>query len=57
VARFIGAHNVIDTPAGKVAVRSDRCELAADGEGLPAVVQAIEYQARRSWSTCCPGWR
>ncbi len=44
VARFIGAHNVIDTPAGKVAVRSDRCELAADGEGLPAVVQAIEYQ-------------
>mgnify|MGYP003340752391 CR=1 FL=1 len=36
---------VIETPAGKVAVRSDRCELAADGtEGLPAVVRAIEYQ-------------
>ena len=45
VARFIGAHNVIETPTGKVAVRSDRCELAADGtEGLPAVVRAIEYQ-------------
>lgn len=44
VARFIGAHNVIETPAGKVAVRSDRCELATEGEGLPAVVQAIEYQ-------------
>ena len=43
VARFIGAHNVFDTPAGKVAVRSDRLELGADG-GLPATVSAIEYQ-------------
>ncbi|NDY93653.1 ABC transporter ATP-binding protein [Ideonella livida] len=51
VARFIGAHNVFDTPAGKVAVRSDRCQLqpldatgSPDGSGLPVQVRAIEYQ-------------
>jgi putative spermidine/putrescine transport system ATP-binding protein len=45
VARFIGAHNVIDTPAGKVAVRSDRLHLGAPGEGgLTVTVSAIEYQ-------------
>jgi len=43
VARFIGSHNVIGTPAGKVAVRSDRSELVAEG-GLPVLVRAIEYQ-------------
>jgi putative spermidine/putrescine transport system ATP-binding protein len=45
VARFIGAHNVIDTAAGKVAVRSDRLVLAplALG-GVPVTVSAIEYQ-------------
>ena len=45
VARFIGAHNVIDTPAGKVAVRSDRLQLGAPAEGgLAVTVSAIEYQ-------------
>jgi putative spermidine/putrescine transport system ATP-binding protein len=45
VARFIGAHNVIDTPAGRIAVRSDRSLLSpADGVGLPVQVRAIEYQ-------------
>jgi putative spermidine/putrescine transport system ATP-binding protein len=45
VARFIGAHNVIDTAAGKVAVRSDRLQLAVAGEsGMPVTVSAIEYQ-------------
>jgi putative spermidine/putrescine transport system ATP-binding protein len=45
VARFIGAHNVISTPAGKVAVRSDRLLLGpvSDG-GLPVTVSAVEYQ-------------
>jgi putative spermidine/putrescine transport system ATP-binding protein len=45
VARFIGAHNVIETPAGKVAVRSDRLLLgpAAQG-GLTVTVSAVEYQ-------------
>ncbi|QDF98306.1 Fe3+/spermidine/putrescine ABC transporter ATP-binding protein [Azoarcus sp. DD4] len=44
VARFIGNHNVIATPAGKIAVRSDRITLAADGDGVPVTVQACEYQ-------------
>jgi len=45
VARFIGAHNVLDTPAGKVAVRSDRSELVSRGDGsVPVLVRAIEYQ-------------
>jgi putative spermidine/putrescine transport system ATP-binding protein len=45
VARFIGAHNVIDTPAGRIAVRSDRSVLApAGGAGLAVLVRAIEYQ-------------
>lgn len=45
VARFIGAHNVVETPAGKVAVRSDRTQLAApDSGGLPVLVKAVEYQ-------------
>ena len=45
VARFIGAHNVIDTPTGKVAVRSDRLSLGTVAEGgLPVTVSAIEYQ-------------
>jgi len=45
VARFIGAHNVLDTPTGKVAVRSDRSELVPAGtSGVPVLVRAIEYQ-------------
>jgi putative spermidine/putrescine transport system ATP-binding protein len=45
VARFIGAHNVIVTPAGKVAVRSDRLQLGAPADGgLAVTVSAVEYQ-------------
>jgi len=49
VARFMGAHNVITTPAGKVAVRSDRLRLqrspVASGAGrCQAAVRAVEYQ-------------
>jgi len=46
VARFMGAHNVIATPAGKVAVRSDRLLLVRQaGAGTQAVdVRAVEYQ-------------
>ncbi len=48
VARFIGAHNVIDTPGGKIAVRSDRLLLGAPDEGgLPVTVSAIEYQGQQ----------
>ena len=45
VARFIGAHNVISTASGKVAVRSDRLTLSAPADGgLPVTVSAVEYQ-------------
>lgn len=49
VARFMGAHNVIDTASGKVAVRSDKLKLQR-GDGTNgdsarrAAVRAIEYQ-------------
>ena len=50
VARFIGGHNVVATPAGPIAVRTDRVRLSRDdrgdrlSDGLAAVVQAAEYQ-------------
>jgi putative spermidine/putrescine transport system ATP-binding protein len=51
VARFMGGHNVIETPAGKVGVRTDRTHLLAAGEAVPdgymarpAVVTDVEYQ-------------
>ncbi len=44
VARFIGGHNVLPGTMGPVAVRADRCRLADAGEGVPAQVQAVEYQ-------------
>jgi putative spermidine/putrescine transport system ATP-binding protein len=49
VARFIGAHNIFETPSGKVAVRSDRIVLgAADASAMSATVsatvRAVEYQ-------------
>jgi putative spermidine/putrescine transport system ATP-binding protein len=45
VARFIGGHNVITTPAGQFAVRADRCRLgSAGGEAsLGGRVANIEY--------------
>ncbi len=46
VARFIGGHNVFTTPAGPIAVRTDRIRLSRGEhqDGLAAVVQAAEYQ-------------
>ena len=47
VAQFMGGHNVIATPAGKIALRADRLKLRpqAGGPGrLAATVRAIEYQ-------------
>jgi putative spermidine/putrescine transport system ATP-binding protein len=50
IARFLGGHNVIETPAGPVAVRADRITLRrGDGSGANdarfiAAVRAIEYQ-------------
>jgi putative spermidine/putrescine transport system ATP-binding protein len=47
IARFLGGHNVIETPSGPVAVRADRVTLAREGANdarLVAAVRAIEYQ-------------
>ncbi|HLW89901.1 MAG TPA: ABC transporter ATP-binding protein [Roseiarcus sp.] len=49
IARFLGGHNVIATPAGPIAVRADRVALRRNGVGvndgrLTAAVRAIEYQ-------------
>ncbi|MCW5256122.1 ABC transporter ATP-binding protein [Verminephrobacter aporrectodeae subsp. tuberculatae] len=51
VARFMGGHNVIHTPAGKVAVRTDHLQVAPAEADLPgdlprlhAVVSDVEYQ-------------
>ncbi len=49
VAKFIGGHNVITSPAGKVAVRADHVRLARpgtvwDGQSVSATVTDVEYQ-------------
>ena len=46
VARFMGAHNVIATPKGLIAVRSDRLKLqrAVTADARPVAVKAVEYQ-------------
>jgi putative spermidine/putrescine transport system ATP-binding protein len=51
VARFMGGHNVIETPAGKIGVRTDQTRIAREGApeivGLPsigAIVTDVEYQ-------------
>jgi putative spermidine/putrescine transport system ATP-binding protein len=46
VARFMGAHNVIATGNGPIAVRSDRMQLhrQAQGNARAAAVCAVEYQ-------------
>ena len=46
VARFLGGHNVISTPGGLIAVRSDRLSIVAPGapSRLSATIAGIEYQ-------------
>jgi len=46
VARFMGGHNVLDTPAGKVGVRSDHMQISPDTSagGLSAIVTDVQYQ-------------
>jgi putative spermidine/putrescine transport system ATP-binding protein len=49
VARFMGGHNVFDTPAGPIAVRNDHMRIApasdvAASGGLAATVTDVEYQ-------------
>ena len=45
VARFLGSHNVIAMPDGKIAVRSDALHLGApEGAKLQGKITNIEYQ-------------
>lgn len=49
VARFMGGHNVLDTPAGPIAVRNDRMRIAPASDagasgGLAAAITDVEYQ-------------
>ncbi len=46
VARFMGGHNVFDTPAGPIAVRNDHMRIApASGDGgIAAAITDVEYQ-------------
>jgi putative spermidine/putrescine transport system ATP-binding protein len=49
VARFMGGHNVFDTPVGPIAVRNDHMRIApasdvAASGGLTATVTDVEYQ-------------
>ncbi len=46
VARFMGGHNVIDTPAGPIAVRNDHMRIApaSNSGGLAAAITDVEYQ-------------
>ena len=46
VAKFLGGHNVISTPTGKVALRADRLKFAPinNSARLQANVTGIEYQ-------------
>ena len=48
VARFTGGHNIITTPVGPVAIRSDRMSVtrgaSANKAAVPAVVRNVEFQ-------------
>jgi putative spermidine/putrescine transport system ATP-binding protein len=46
IARFIGGHNVLPTPAGPMAIRADRCRLGTPGSGpyVSGRVSVVEYQ-------------
>ncbi len=51
VARFMGGHNVLDVPSGKVAVRNDHMRIVPESaayslgtNALPAEITDVEYQ-------------
>jgi putative spermidine/putrescine transport system ATP-binding protein len=49
VARFMGGHNILDTPVGRIALRSDKIAVTALGSPssmptLPATLLDMEYQ-------------
>ena len=47
IARFMGGHNVLDTPVGKIAVRNDHMQIApaaSAAAGIGATITDVEYQ-------------
>lgn len=46
VARFMGGHNVFQDGSTRTAVRTDRTQLADNGEGRAAIVKNVEYLGR-----------
>ncbi len=49
IARFMGGHNVLDTPAGRIAVRNDHMAIApaaaaSPAAGITGTVTDVEYQ-------------
>jgi putative spermidine/putrescine transport system ATP-binding protein len=51
VARFMGGHNVLDTAAGKIGVRTDQIQVVSETQAQPdglhnkrAIVTDVEYQ-------------
>jgi putative spermidine/putrescine transport system ATP-binding protein len=47
VARFLGGHNVVETPAGMIAVRADRVKVVPEASNLSrlgAAITSVEYQ-------------
>ena len=51
IARFMGGHNVLDTPVGKIAVRNDHMQIApasaapaASAPSVGATITDVEYQ-------------
>jgi putative spermidine/putrescine transport system ATP-binding protein len=47
VARFMGGHNILDTPQGRIALRRDKIrvtETAAEATSVPATLVDLEYQ-------------
>ncbi len=47
IARFMGGHNVLDTDAGKIAVRNDHIQIApaaTSNDGIGARITDVEYQ-------------
>ena len=43
VARFMGGHNILETPGGRIAVRTDRITVSNSGAGLTSTLVDFEY--------------
>ena len=46
VARFMGGHNVLDTPQGRIGVRTDQMQIATDGAVAPGAPDSPSRRTR-----------